>query len=257
MAIRAVNIIGSGNVGTFFALRLQHKNIKILSVYSRDISHAEQLALQVGAVSIDEPANLDGNADLNIICLKDDVIGSIAAKLNKKIPAVHTSGSQGIEVLKEMELCGIIYPLQTISKERIDALIGVPFLIEANNKFFASELGRFCENVFESQSIYADSSTRADIHLAAVMANNFSNFFLTQAKEILDKAGVDFEIMKPLMMETIAKAFEVGPLKAQTGPAKRRDLNVTSSQLEKISDRELKEVYRLISKMISERFNSL
>ena len=73
------------------------------------------------------------------------------------------------------------------------------------------------------------------LHLAAVFVNNFTNHMLVQGREIALKAGFSFEILSPLIQETIAKALELGPENSQTGPAVRNDKNTIEKHLELLS----------------------
>jgi predicted short-subunit dehydrogenase-like oxidoreductase (DUF2520 family) len=129
-------------------------------------------------------------------------------------------------------------------------LTEVPFLIEASSASFENELLDFVQKYFSNNSIKADSKTRLRIHLAAVFANNFTNFFLTKSKDILDEAGVNYRILEPLMTETIKKAFEIDPKKSQTGPAQRGDMQTLEIHKNLIKEQPLREVYVLISKLI-------
>jgi predicted short-subunit dehydrogenase-like oxidoreductase (DUF2520 family) len=64
---------------------------------------------------------------------------------------------------------------------------------------------------------------RAVLHVAAVFANNFTNHCFSIAEKILDNADLPFEMLHPLMEETLAKAIMDSPAKMQTGPAVRGD----------------------------------
>jgi predicted short-subunit dehydrogenase-like oxidoreductase (DUF2520 family) len=58
-------------------------------------------------------------------------------------------------------------------------------------------------------------------------------------------------LLKPLIRETIDKALALGPIQAQTGPAKRGDLEILDKHLEILqSDEKAAEIYRLISQHI-------
>jgi predicted short-subunit dehydrogenase-like oxidoreductase (DUF2520 family) len=57
--------------------------------------------------------------------------------------------------------------------------------------------------------------------------------------------------LKPLIKETIEKNLSIGPMLAQTGPAKRGDLATLDKHLEFLKDDEqLAELYKLISQHI-------
>ena len=71
------------------------------------------------------------------------------------------------------------------------------------------------------------------------------------SSHILEKQGISFEVMLPLIDETAGKVHELSPTQAQTGPAVRYDENVISKHLEMLADEEsLQELYEKISKSI-------
>ena len=77
-------IIGSGNLATQLGLALTDAGLHIRQVYSRTADHAKQLAEKIGAgytANIDE---IDENADVYIMSVKDDAISEIAAKVCAK-----------------------------------------------------------------------------------------------------------------------------------------------------------------------------
>ncbi len=254
MEIKSINIIGAGNVAFYLVHKLSPQ-ICVRTVYSRDVSHALILAQKASAQAVDRISELSLEVDLNIICVKDDAIKAIVEQLPKSITTIHTSGAIDISMLSKFEKSGIIYPLQSISKERIASLGAVPFLIEASSASFEKELLEFVQKYFSTNSIMADSRTRLRIHLAAVFANNFTNYLLIQSKDILDKAGVDFKILEPLMIETIHKAFTGTPLNSQTGPAIRHDHETVKSHLALIEDEKVKALYAMITELIQREFN--
>jgi predicted short-subunit dehydrogenase-like oxidoreductase (DUF2520 family) len=95
------------------------------------------------------------------------------------------------------------------------------------------------------------SEERKALHVAAVFASNFSNHMLTLAKEIMQQNSLDYDWLKPLIMETINKSMYMGPEEAQTGPAKRADLNVLDIHLEFLKEQQaIAEIYKVISQHI-------
>ena len=68
-----------------------------------------------------------------------------------------------------------------------------------------------------------NDNQRAVLHVAAVFANNFTNHCFALAEKILEEADLPFEMLHPLMEETLAKALQDSPAKMQTGPAMRGD----------------------------------
>ncbi|MCH2231679.1 MAG: DUF2520 domain-containing protein, partial [Crocinitomicaceae bacterium] len=60
-----------------------------------------------------------------------------------------------------------------------------------------------------------------------------------------------YKILEPLMYEIVKKAFDLGPEEAQTGPAQRGDKEIIQNHLNMLEGKEIKEVYRILSKLIN------
>ena len=107
---------------------------------------------------------------------------------------------------------------------------------------FAAELSDLRYVINENQ--------RFTLHLAAVFACNFSNALCGMADEILRSRNLDFQMLLPLLKQTMAKLETLPPAKAQTGPAVRGDASVMNKHLAAL-DAEKGEVYRRISAYIA------
>ncbi len=142
--IRKINIIGSGNVATILGQALSSK-VEVCTVYSKQIENALNLAEKIKSVGVDRLDKLSLNVDLNIILLKDDVIAEVAQQLPKNIPIVHTSGSIPIDVFDQFKNYGILYPLQTFSKDSNLNIEEVPFLIEGDSSYSEDMIMNFCK----------------------------------------------------------------------------------------------------------------
>ena len=149
--------------------------------------------------------------------------------MGKSIPAeaavVHTAGGIGIEALPaRFNRRGVLYPLQTFTQGRSVDFAKIPLFVEGNDDSFTSELEAFARNL--SRTVYrADSDRRVRLHLAAVFACNFVNHLYALGGEILHGTELPFDVLKPLIAETAAKAVDSGdPHRVQTGPAVRGDL---------------------------------
>jgi predicted short-subunit dehydrogenase-like oxidoreductase (DUF2520 family) len=94
------------------------------------------------------------------------------------------------------------------------------------------------------------------LHIAAVFASNFTNHMLTISKTIMDASNLPYTWLTPLISETINKSFEIGPLAAQTGPAKRGDLKILDQHLSMLQeDEQIAEIYKLVSQHIIDVHN--
>ena len=69
------------------------------------------------------------------------------------------------------------------------------------------------------------------------------------AKEIMDDEKINYQLLIPLIKKTFSK-FEEDPKIKQTGPAKRKDINVLKNHLNLIQKDEHREIYKLISDSI-------
>ena len=106
------------------------------------------------------------------------------------------------------------------------------------------------DHPFDSDLYEVDENKRFTLHLAAVFASNFSNAIVAIAAQILHDKGLSLKMLYPLLQNTAAKWQSMSPADAQTGPARRNDLNVMQRHLEELNDEELKKIYQLVSEYI-------
>ena len=245
-------MIGSGAVATHLSLALYQAGYKFLQVYSRDISHARLLADRLQAESIDQFSQVTPRADLYIIAVSDSAIGDVVAALPPQLSCVvHTSGSTDIKVLSGRFLhWGVLYPLQTFSKQRAVDFMDIPVLVEGESPATLDKLKQTLSNV--SRHVQAvDSHQRGILHIAAVFACNFSNHLYALAQSLLEEQGLSFELIRPLIQETAEKARQHAPASVQTGPAVRGDQITLQRHMQLLADHpDLRQLYQLISQSI-------
>ena len=247
LEIKKILLVGSGNVATHLAINLKSKNYNIQQVFSRSIENAKDLAKKVDSHYTNNPKNIVAS-DLTIIAVNDDSIKDIIDFL-PDVPTVHTSGHTNINVLKNsFTNYGVIYPLQSFKKNIELNFTDIPFLIEANTKEFENNLIEVC-SCLSANTIRVNSSERKKTHLAAVYACNFSNHMQVIAKEIMDDAKINYELLIPLIKKTFSN-LELDPKMKQTGPAIRKDFNILDNHINLIKKDEHKEIYKLISNSI-------
>ena len=251
--IQKVVIIGAGNVATHLGKAIKNAGFQILQIVSRTENSARALGTLLGVPFTSSEGELNKEADLYIVSVKDDAIVSALTtfSLPENALVVHTAGSVSMEILKDFSSnIGILYPLQTFSKQKNVNFKEIPVYIEANNEDNVSKLLQFA-NAFSDRAKQVNSENRAHVHLAAVFACNFSNHLYSIASDILEKAGLSFDDMLPLISETTEKIKFLHPRKAQTGPAIRRDSKVIEKQLNALEGRE-KQIYKLITESIQD-----
>lgn len=254
MAIKSVSFIGSGNLATHLASCLFFKSIQIRQIFSRNSLHAADLAHRLRAETISDLRDLMP-ADLIIICVTDSAIAEISDQI-KGIDClvVHTSGSTSLNILNKHADYGVLYPFQTFSRNVEVNFDTVPMFIEANNSKNTDLLIELAHMVSPDVRVMT-SEQRLKLHLAAVFASNFSNHMYAIAKDILDEAEIPFDLLYPLIRETTEKVIKTGaPVKAQTGPAVRSNIEVMNRHKELLGHKPLlQKIYTFVSNSIMER----
>lgn len=97
-----------------------------------------------------------------------------------------------------------------------------------------------------------NSSQREQLHLAAVLVNNFTNHLFVEANLICKKNNLPFDLLLPLIKETVQKVEKLSPNEAQTGPASRNDSETISKQIKLIPNNRLKKIYKALTSAIQE-----
>ncbi|MCH7515454.1 MAG: DUF2520 domain-containing protein [Bacteroidetes bacterium] len=255
-----VAIIGAGNLAWHLAPALDNCGYAVKEVYSRDRKKANALVKRLyQAVPAGDLDFSDSNCRLFIVCIPDDAIEEVVKEIvlpDEHAILIHTSGSIPIQALEyaATQHVGVFYPLQTFSKSRKANFSEIPVLIEASDLSTEEILIRIAKSI--SKNVKRVSSTnRKAIHVAAVFACNFTNHMFTLSKAILDDEGLDFELLKPLITETINKSLEIGPGNAQTGPARREDFQTMDAHFDYLEEPAVQEIYRIISQNILDRYS--
>jgi predicted short-subunit dehydrogenase-like oxidoreductase (DUF2520 family) len=249
MGTLQVSFAGAGRVAGALSREMYHAGIKINRVVSPSEHPGKEVAINCNA-SWSPVLSFDPSDDIIIVAVPDHKLGEVLAGLEcgEKTIVVHTAGSYGLEVFPPGIIrSGVFYPLQTFSKERRISFAGLPFLLEGSSMKITDVLGNLAEAI-GGKTFLMDAEQRRMIHLSAVFVCNFTNYMLTAGSEITSKAGISFEILVPLIRETINKALEDGPEKSQTGPAVRNDINTIEKHIELLSfSPELQKIYREIT----------
>lgn len=232
-----IAIIGYGNVGYHFAKVLSYDHH--ISIYSRNPKD------EVNALDSFKPEGFD----FIFITVSDDAIKAIANSFQTDSTIVlHTSGSRPIADLENHKKRGVIYPLQTFSKDKKVDFKNLPLFLESTPDI--EESVKEIALCISDKIKFYDSESRAKIHLAAVFACNFSNHMYQIASSLLQEVNLEFKDLRLLIEETLEKALELSPKNAQTGPAIRNDVSTLALHENLIEDERTKEIYRLVSQSI-------
>jgi len=245
-----LSIIGAGNVGTQLALAFYAAGYSIIEVCSRSEARAIPLADTLNARFVKDVSLLENNADVYLFCISEEDLKRLPKldHLQGKL-LCHTSGSTSMDVLSGLTTSyGVFYPLQTFSLAESINLVGIPILIEAKKPDELATLNEMAKNISGDARV-TTGPERLIIHLSAVIACNFTNYLYWRAEELLNRHGLAFELLHPLITETARKATHMSPKLAQTGPAVRGDLDILQRHKELLaSDPEILKIYTRISK---------
>jgi len=255
MALRSISsavIVGAGNLGTHLARVFRKHGINILQVFDHRRGSAARLAREMGCGYVTVPGRLVKGSDLYLLTVSDSAIETVARSLSVGGSlVVHCSGSLPMNILEGCsENHGVFYPLQTFSASRPVSFKGIPICVEACNtgtrKLLTSLARKISGNVHQ-----IDSRQRAILHLTAVFANNFTNFMFAAAEEILNKAGISYSLLEPIISQTARVAKNGSVFMQQTGPAIRGDYEVLEKHRQILGRfPEFLDLYNLISQNI-------
>ena len=253
MKIETVSLIGSGNIAHWLVYTMKNAGVTIRQIYSRQLAHAEELAEKAGAEAIDNLKALSPDSDLYIFSVKDDSYETLLKQLPFRLPlAVHTAGSLSIRMFETYaDDYGILYPYQSLNKNMEFKDVKVPLGVEANGQTFENELFAFAQRLSPIVQLLKESQ-RLVLHRAAIFGCTFTNAMYSIAYDILQEHNIDWQMILPLLQNTLDKVKTMNPHDAQTGPAQRGDQNIIRLHQEAIQDDRLKEIYRLVTEYIME-----
>jgi predicted short-subunit dehydrogenase-like oxidoreductase (DUF2520 family) len=251
-----ITIVGAGNVATHLAPALQAEGHRTVQVYSQTEGAAKVLAEKLGTDYITDISAMDYSADIFLFCLKDDALLNVLkqTRFTNQI-LIHTAGSLPLDIFKDFGFhYGVIYPVQTLIKERPVDLSRVPFCIEASTPFAEDIIVKLASGI-SGKVEFVDSDKRKILHVAAVFACNFTNHMFYIADRLMSENGLDLDLLKPLIQETFDKIMETDPQTAQTGPAKRGDQKIINEHLSMLKDHPgMKKIYTFVSESIAESY---
>ncbi len=264
-----ISFIGAGNLAWHLAPALENAGHHINEVYSRQLQHARRLVSNLYDAHTHSELNFaDSPSTLFILAVPDDVLERVCSQL--VLPegsiVVHTSGNTSLHSLEQWMAIysdvpvqtGVFYALQTFTKgQSLMAFNSIPLCIESADKTTEDALVLLAQDI--STIVYLISSDeRRTLHIAAVMACNFTNHLLALAHDLTTREELEFDLLRPLMTETFRKGLAaINPADVQTGPARRGDLTTISDHLAYLADQpKVAEIYQIMTDSIRQRYGS-
>lgn len=246
-------ILGAGNVAYHLTRSLVESGHRVVQIISKSEGRAKELS-QIASCDFALSTNdINKTANIYILAVPDSAIYELSTSLPQlEGIVVHTSGSTPLKTLSRVSNhIGVLYPFQTFSRNRELNLKDIPFCIEASSGEVSKMLFKLAKSM-GGKPIEMDSETRQWLHLSGVFSCNFVNHMLTIAQLIAEEKGFSFDLLKPLIKETFAKALEGSPFNSQTGPAMRGDAETIKKHIALLSeiDDDIRELYTNLSSSI-------
>jgi len=243
-----VVIIGSGNVATVMGGRIIEAGHPIIQVVARREEPAVRLATEWKCGYTTRWEEVSRDADLYIVALSDRALEGLGGVL--QLPGklvLHTAGAVAGSVLLEVSAhSGVLYPLQSLRSE-IRPFPEFPLLVAANQAEDLPVIEAFARTIAR-QVQRADDITRLKLHVAAILANNFTNYLYTQAAVFCQQENLDFSLLLPIIRETAERIARYPPQQVQTGPALRGDQETIRRHLEVLNNyKDISELYGLFT----------
>jgi predicted short-subunit dehydrogenase-like oxidoreductase (DUF2520 family) len=195
----------------------------------RSLVRAAELAgVEVKLISADQAVDAVEGAGAVLLCVPDDAISEVCARIAPSAPALvgHVSGASQLDALAPAAKNGAaafsLHPLQTFADESAP-VEGTPAAI-AGSDDEALAFARSLAEALGMRPFEVPEESRAVYHAAASIASNLLVALEESAAELLDRIGVDEarELLAPLVLRSAANWAERGPA-ALTGPIARGD----------------------------------
>ncbi|GAB3636853.1 DUF2520 domain-containing protein [Hymenobacter arcticus] len=223
-----VGLFGAGRVAAALGPALAAAGHHVVFVAGRTPGLAQALAAQLPACQAwATPAPLPP-ADVYLLAVPDAAVPELLTSVPWPAGAVvaHLAGAVPLAVFAAAPHVqgGVLYPLQTFSAGRVIDWRAVPLFVEATGPAAEARLLALARTLSQQVALLS-SAQRLRLHLGAVWASNFTNHLLGVAQALLAEASLPFELLHPLVRETVAKALaaQPSPFGVQTGPAVRHD----------------------------------
>jgi predicted short-subunit dehydrogenase-like oxidoreductase (DUF2520 family) len=164
----------------------------------------------------------------------DREIARAAALISPGRLVGHCSGACRLEVLEPHEAFSL-HPLMTVVPGRT-TFAGAGAAVAGSTEralAFAGCLAR----VLEMRPTAIAEDDRAAYHAAASIASNFLVTLETVAERVAATAGVERELLGPLVRATVENWIQIGGERALTGPVARGDKETVAAQRAAVAER--------------------
>ena len=261
-----IAVIGSGRVGAVLGAALMRAGHQVVAACAvSELSRLRAEALLPGVPILDAPRAVE-HADLVLLTVPDRVVGNLVrglAATNNVTPGqfwVHTSGSQGLDVLEPASASGAIalaiHPVMTFTGTSVDLerLADCPFGVSATPEFRPVAEALVVE--MGGDPIWIPSQARPRYHAALSLSSNGLMAIVAASMAVLNDAGIEHpgRLVEPLLVASLDNALRLGDA-AMTGPVVRGDADTVRMHAEALAEvsADTAAAYRGIARLILAR----
>jgi predicted short-subunit dehydrogenase-like oxidoreductase (DUF2520 family) len=210
-------IIGAGRLGTALAAALRASGLTVAGPLGRGAAPRGH--------------------DAVLLCVPDGAIAAAAAAVPPGAPVGHCSGATGLAELGDREAFAL-HPLMTVphgaDPEGLFAGAGAAI---AGSTPHALGIARALAARLGMRATTVADGDRAAYHAAASIASNFLVTLEGAAERLAATAGVDRELLAPLVRASVENWARLGARDALTGPIARGDAGTVARQRAALAER--------------------
>ncbi len=166
-------------------------------------------------------------AEAVLLCVPDKQIATAASAIAPGAAVGHCSGATGLDPLAPHEAFSL-HPLMTVTRDGA-SFAGAGAAIAGSTPRALVLAGELAASLGMRAVEVADGD-RAAYHAAASIASNFLVTLEAAAERLAAEAGVQRQLLVPLVRATVENWAALGAERALTGPVARGDEDTISSQ---------------------------
>ena len=229
-----IGIIGPGRAGTALARALARAGHEVTGAAAVSAPSRQRAAEHFPRAALSEPAQVLADADLVLLTVPDDVLGSLVAGLAATDAPfagrliAHASGAHGIRILDPATRAGALplalHPVMTFTgrDDDVDRIKGVCFGVTAPEPLRAAAEALVIE--MGGEPVFIAEEQRSLYHAALAFAANHLVTLVAEAATLLGDAGAEApnRMLGPLLGAALDNALRFGDA-GLTGPVARGD----------------------------------
>lgn len=241
----SLNIVGCGHVGRVLGRLFARHNVFLLQdLLTRSMASAGDAVAFVGAGRACADLAKLRIADVTLLGVPDDQIAAACAALAARgllgadSIVFHCSGALSSAALSAAVACGAavasLHPVRSFADAEAVAQQFAGTFCGVEGDARALQLLQPALLAIGARPVALDAGAKTLYHAASVFACNYLTTIIDTALRAYSAAGIEPElarqIAQPLVAETLANIFRLGPEQALTGPIARGDLATVAKQ---------------------------